>query len=207
MEKKNNNKTSSKTTKKNTLFKKKRKIGFTLIEFIIFLIVFSVVVLGLITFGTNYFNSESKRSYIDLAKNVIKTAKKNVDLGNYKLFDADTTYYIESTCIKSKNLPQTTYGELLKAYVIVTFSDDTNGNTYYWTSVSESGYGIKKIVRFDLLSNDFVVSDLTVDDITTDRGIDGRSKIEIIDQSSNCNEKKEGTVIYQVDGNTGDIIY
>ena len=202
MEKKKEiSKVSNKTTRKPT--SKKKKKGFTLLEFIIVIIFLG----GLITFGViygiNYYENESKRSYIDLAKDIISAARKNVNLGGFEMFESDTTFYIESSCIKSKNLPQTTYGKLKKAYVVVTY----NGNfSYYWTSVSESGYGIKKIIRFDLLSNDDIESGITEEDITTSRGIDGRTKIVVVDQQGGCNQKKESTAIVQIDGNTENVM-
>lgn len=201
MEKKSiKKKSSSKTIKKTTVKKKK---GFTLLEFIIILIILGTLIAIAIFLGINYYDNESRRSYIDLAKDVINATKKKVNLGNYEMFDSDTTYYIESSCIKSKNLPQTTYGELKKAYVVVTYDGSF---TYYWTSVSDTGHGIKRIVRDDKLEKNSIETKIKEEDITTNRGIDGRKKIIIIDKAGNCEKKIAATAEIQIDGKTGEVI-
>ena len=206
MEKKKKKNTSSETTKKlanNIIVKKKKKKGFTLLEFIIIVAILCVLIAGAALFGISYYKNESKRSYIDLAIDIINAAKKNVNLGNYEMFDSETTYYIDSTCIKTQNLPQTTYGDIKKAYVVVTY----NGSfTYYWTSVSEKGYGISKIIKENNLNNDNVEKNVKEEDIVPNKGIDGRKKIAIIDQTTKCNGKTEATADILINGNTGEVI-
>lgn len=206
MKKKNDSKKAPSNSNKKIQFNgnKKRKKGFTLLEFIILLIVLGVLVAFGIIIGLNKYDNESKRSYVDLAKDIINEAKKKINLGNYEAFDVDTTYYIDSSCIKTKNLPQTTYGDISKAYVVVTFNG--KNHIYYWTSVNTTGYGIKNIIRFDKLSNDSVENGLVDNDITLNRGIDGRKKIMIVNKQNNCDKKVEGQVEVQVSGETGEII-
>ena len=203
--KKKKRRASSKTTKKTTqkIYTKKRK-AFTLLELLLIVLGASIIITVAIPFIINYFTHSNKETYVEIARNMIDEAKKKVNIGTYEMFDQDTTYYIESTCIKKHNIEKSSYGEFKAAYVIVTFNGKIH--TYYWTSVSDSGHGIKTIVRYDRLRKDYVEKNVTVDDIKPIRGIDGRSKIVVVREDLGCKKAEEIPAEIQVDGVRGEVI-
>ncbi len=106
------------------------------------------------------------------------------------MYDTDATYYIDVNCIKTENAMKSPYGEFVDmgAFVVVTYNG--KGYDYYWTSVDDAGQGIKGIVKYDKLDTDDISSDLTIDDISTLRTLDGRGKVILITERNSC--KKEG---------------
>ena len=155
---------------------------------------------------TKYINDSRKSSYIDTARELIGGARNLVNDGKLEMYDTDATYYIDIACLKTENGGKAVspYGDFVKdkAYVVVTF--DGKGYEYFWTSIDDSGQGIKKIIRYDKLDTDNIESDLKADDIKIDRGLDGRSKVILIREANNC--QKEGSIPAesQVNGATGE---
>lgn len=204
--KNNKKKSPRKTNKKNTsrVVHKKKKRGFTLLEFIGIILVGAILIAVAIPFAIGYFSDSSKESYIEIAKKIMNSARKSVNLNEYDLFDTGITYYIDVNCIKTGSLPNSPYGKFKEAYVIVTF--DGQGHNFYWTSVSETGNGVKKIVSYDKLSSSDVDSNLKTGDLLTKCGIDNRKKYVLIDQSSNCLKKEIKDVEHKVSSKTGELI-
>ena len=92
------------------------------------------------------------------------------------------------------------YGDFNKAYVVVTY--DGNGYKYYWTSIDETGQGIKKITRLDKLNIDLIESNLNESDIPSSLGVGGRNKFMIIDKKSiGCNYDVKSDVTGQETSN------
>ena len=119
------------------------------------------------------------------------------------MYDTDATYYIDVNCIKTENAMKSPYGDFTNAYVVVTY--DGKGYDYYWTSVDDAGQGVKNIVKYDKLDTDDISSDLTIDDISTLRILDGRGKVILITERNSC--KKEGPVtenLIPVNSETGE---
>ena len=189
------------TTTKKAVNKKKKKKGFTLIELLAVIIILGILMIIAIPSVTKYISDSRKSAYIDTAKNVIGAARNLVNEGQLGMYDTNTTYYIEASCIDSENAIKSPYDDFDKAYVVVTY--DGKGYKYYWTSVDKAGQGIKDIVRYDKLNEDRLESDLTGDDIKTNRGVDGRGTIILITKRNNCN--KEGSVDSEISisGETG----
>ena len=156
---------------------------------------------------TKYISDSRKAAYIDTAKEAIGSARNLVNSGEYEMYDTNTTYYISIDCIKTENALKSPYGEFASAgaFVVVTFNG--KGYDYYWTSVDENGQGIKGIVRVDNLSEDDIESDLSTSDIRTDRGIDGRKSVVLIQKNNNTNSCEKTSSIsagIQVNGATGE---
>ena len=135
---------------------------------------------------TKYISDSRKSAYVDTAKQLIGSARNIVNSGEFEMYDTNTTYYIDVACIKSENDTKSPYGGFVQggAYVVVTY--DGKGYDYYWTSVDDSGQGIKGIVKSDKLDVDDIESDLSIDDIKTNRTIDGRSKVVMITDRNGC---------------------
>ena len=184
------------------------KKGFTLIELLAVIIILGILMIIAIPSVTKYISDSRKSAYVDTAKEIISGARNVVNEGNLEMFDSNTTYYMDYGCIKTENASKSPYGNFLKAYVVVTY--DGKGYNYYWTSVDETRQGIKNIVKSDLLNENNIESDLKSEDISTTRGVDGREKIVIIDESNNCKKSGEQNATEHVSANgnnTGAVMY
>ena len=180
------------------------KKGFTLIELLAVIIILGILMIIAIPSVTRYISDSRKSAYVDTAKEIVGGARNMVNDGKLEMYDTNTTYYIESSCIKTENASKSPYGDFTKAYVVVTY--DGNGYTYYWTSNDDSGQGIKNIVRVDKLDTDNVESDLKDSDISTLRGIDGRSKTVVVSKQNNCQKEGANDANIKIDGETGEEI-
>ena len=221
MEKKKVNKISNKTTKNKTNLSKKSnakaieknkntmKKGFTLIELLAVIIILGILMIIAIPSVTRYINDSRKSAYIDTAKEIISGTRNMVNEGNLEMFDTGTTYYIDVSCVKTENASKSPYGDFSKAYVVVTYNG--SGYDYYWTSVDDAGQGIKDLVPLDKLKEDSISSDLTDNDISTQRGVDGRDNILMIDSNNNCQKSLTPTTATEfvtIDGtDTGPVRY
>ena len=156
----------------------KKKNGFTLIELLAVIIILGILMIIAVPAVTKYINDSRKSSYVNTAKSIAGGARNLIHSGALDLDNQDTTYYIDGECIKTDNAYKSPYGDFTKAYVVVTVSYD--GNEYYWTSVDETGTGVKGIINVDKLDNDSIIDGVTSNDISTDRGLDNRSKIVIV---------------------------
>ena len=182
-----------------------KKNGFTLIELLAVIIILGILMIIAIPSVTKYISDSRKNSYVDSAKEIIGSARNLVNSGELEMYDTDATYYIDVNCIKTENAMKSPYGDFVKegAYVVVTY--DGKGYDYFWTSVDDAGQGIKGIVKYDKLDTDDISSDLTIDDISTLRTLDGRGKVILITDRNGC--KKEGAVtenLIPVNSETGE---
>ena len=183
----------------------KNKNGFTLIELLAVIIILGILMIIAIPSVTKYISDSRKNSYVDSAKEIIGSARNLVNSGELEMYDTDATYYIDVNCIKTENAMKSPYGDFVKegAYVVVTY--DGKGYDYFWTSVDDAGQGVKNIVKYDKLDTDDISSDLTANDISTLRTLDGRGKVIRITDRNGC--KKEGAVtenLIPVNSETGE---
>ena len=183
------------------------KKGFTLIELLAVIIILGILMIIAIPSVTKYINDSRKSSYIDTARELIGGARNLVNDGKLEMYDTDATYYIDIACIKTENGGKAVspYGDFVKdkAYVVVTF--DGKGYEYFWTSIDDSGQGVKNLVKYDKLDVDLIESDLNIDDISTLRTLDGRGKVILITERNSC--KKEGAItenLIPVNSETGE---
>ena len=178
------------------------KKGFTLIELLAVIIILGILMIIAIPSVTRYISDSRKSTYVDTASALVSGARNMVNEGKLQMFDTDTTYFINTECIKAEGASKSPYGEFVKAYVVVTYNG--KGYDYYWTSIDEVGNGIKKITKLDKLNEDAIESDLTINDINDSAGIDGRNNYMIIDKTSGCNRGEIKSVNSKVNGETGE---
>ena len=187
----------------------KKKNGFTLIELLAVIIILGILMIIAIPSVTKYISDSRKSAYVDTAKEIISGARNMVNDGKLEMYDTGTTYYIDAACIKTENgEAKSPYGEFTKAYVVVIY--DGKGYEYYWTSVDDAGQGIKGIVKNEMLDSDQIESDLKDADITTDRGVDGRSNVQVISEENGCKKGDSSSASSYVSINgesTGAVMY
>ena len=170
----------------------KNRKGFTLIELLAVVIILGVLMIIAIPSVTEYISDSRKSAYINTAREIIGGARTFVNKGDIPMYDDDTTYYINSACISTENASRSPYGEFTKAYIVVTY--DGSGYNYYWTSVDETGHGIKKITDADKLNNDLISANVKIDDIIETKKIEDNSKYIIIDGDCNLGEPQDVVV-------------
>ena len=178
----------------------KNKKGFTLIELLAVIIILGILMIIAIPSVTSYINNSRKSAYVDTAKEIIAGARNFVNEGKIEMYATDTTYYIPASCINTENGQKSPYGEFVKAYVVVNY--DGNKYTYFWTSVDDAGIGIKKILKYDNMKEDEVLTDLDELDILDTAGVDGREQYVIIDE--NCKKGTTKTAMMYIDEDTGE---
>ena len=182
--------------------KKKRKHAFTLIELLAVIIILGVLMIIAVPSVSKYISDSRKNGYVSTAKSIASGVRNLIYSGDLDITDKDTTYYVNGECIKTDNGYRSPYGDFEKAYVVVTVSYDNY--EYFWTSVDETGVGVKSLVNVNKLDTDNIETDISSSDITTNRGIDDRSKIVVID--SNCQKGPSSLSSISIDGETGERI-
>jgi len=163
----------------------KNKKGFTLIELLAVIIILGVLMIIAVPAVTKYINDSRKSSYVDIAKNISSGVRNLVHSGELDLNDLDTTYYIDGSCIKTENGFKSPYGEFRKAYVAVTLTSDGSSHEYYWTSVDETGTGVKRLINIERFDTDIIEDGIDPNDIVPNVGIDGRKNIIVV-SGDNC---------------------
>ena len=161
--------------------KSKNNKGFTLIELLAVIIILAIILLIAIPSVTKYINDSRKDGYVDTIRSIIRGATAISNSGKLDMFDTDTTYYIDSKCIKTENgVPRSPYGDFLKSYVVITYDED--GYNYYWTGMDTTKQGVKSIKIANDINKDDIVANIT--DIPNDIGIGERQYIVEFDE--NC---------------------
>ena len=209
MERKVNKSPKSKTTKKptvkknvvrktNTKKKKNKKpVAFTLIELLAVIIILGLIMLIAIPSVTRHINDTKKKTYVDTAKQVVKSAITMVNSGELEVYDLNTTYYIPASCIPTENSLSSPFGEFVDAYVIVVYNGD--GYTYYWTSVDETHQGIE-VKEFDKITTNDIKTG--IESVDTSVGIGLRTKVKILDKEG-CSTFSSNVIVYP-EGKTKD---
>ena len=155
--------------------KKNNKKGFTLIELLAVIIILGVLMIIAIPSVTEYIQTSRKSGYIKTANQYINGARTEVNSANIPMFDTNATYYLPTSCVSLEKGGDSPFGELVEAYVVVTYNGD--GYDYYWTSRDSSNMGIL-LTSENLLDEDKIKSGIT--DISKDIGIGEREKIILI---------------------------
>ena len=179
-----------------------KKNGFTLIELLAVIIILGVLMIIAIPSVTRYIDESRKSVYVSTAKSIVGGARNLIHSGELDLSDTKTTYYIDGKCISTDNGYKSPYGEFDKAYVVVTVTEDGNNHEYYWTSVDSSGMGVKSLININKLSETNIEDGIESTDITTNRGIDERSNIIVID-GEQCTKGNSTEAEIDINGATG----
>ena len=168
-----------KKNKRKKIDKKKKSTAFTLIELLAVIIILGVIMLIAIPGVTRYITDSRKDAYVTTVKRYVDGAKTLVNDPINGFYDTDTTYYIPLSCINmERGGGKTPYGDFSKAYVLVAFTGD--GYNYFFTGTDTSKIGIKSAVSYDDLNKKNIEPNVEDEDIKLDIGIDGRSKVAIL---------------------------
>ena len=183
----------------------KKNKGFTLIELLAVIIILGILILIAIPSVTRYISDSRKETYIDTARQYIKAAAHMVNEGNQDFFDTDSTYFIPVKCIKVESGGDSPYGKFDKAYVLVTYDNETY--KYYWISRDLTGQGVKVATLEKDLNTDLIVAGIKADEIKTNVTVEGKPKAVIMDDST-CKLGKADSFAQVVnDNNIEDNIY
>ena len=177
----------------------RNKKGFTLIELLAVIIILGVLMIIAVPSVTKYINDSRKNGYVSTAKNIAGGVRNLINSGSLDLTDKNTTYYVDAECVKLDNGYKSPYGEFLKAYVVVTAAYDNY--EYYWTSVDSTGTGVKRLININKLDTDNIETNINSSDITTNRGLDEREYIVVVD--SNCQKQARISSEVDIDSSTG----
>ena len=177
------------------------KKGFTLIELLAVIIILGLIMLIAIPSVTHYISDSRKKTYINTAKELIAGARIIVNEGELETYSLDTTYYLDGECIPIESIYKSPYADFDKAYVVITY--EKSGFNYYWTSVDEAGQGIKDIISDKNLDVKNIESGLKSDDISVERGIDGRQHIVLINKTNGCKTGEASDAVISINSETG----
>lgn len=156
--------------------KKYNKNGFTLVEMLAVIVILGIFIIIAVPSVTSYISNTRKSAYVDTVKSLVTEAKTRVNDGELKVRKLDTIYYIPSSCLKLEDgEADSPYGKFAKAYVAITY--DGSAYHYYWTSVDETGQGVKTLTNIEDLTEDDITPDLSLSDINTNIAIEGKSNI------------------------------
>ena len=168
----------------------KKEKGFTLIELLAVIIILGVIMLIAIPSVTRRISDSRKNAYVDTAKEVVKGAVPIVNGGELDMYDTDTTYYIHVNNIPTENGLTSPYGDFKEAYIGVVYTGE--GYQYYWISNDENKQGIKDITPVEDLDKTLIesnIEDLEIREKIETTGIGGRSKIKILDENGEWEDK------------------
>ncbi len=159
--------------------------AFTLIELLAVIIILGILMIIAIPSVTKYISDSRKSAYVNTAKNIMDETRNLVNEGKLGMYDMGATYYIPASCIHTENGLTSPYGDFVRVYVAVTYLG--KGYNYYFTSIDNSGIGVKSLQSYDKLSIDHIETDLKEEDIKTNVGIDGKNNIYVF--NSDCTGK------------------
>ena len=181
----------------------KNKKGFTLIELLAVVIILGILLVIAVPAVSQYIEDSRKTSYVNIAKSLGGGARNLVNSAKFDLTDTNTTYYIDGKCINTENDYRSPYGDFVKAYVVVT--TDGQSYNYYWTSVDSSGIGVSSIINLDKIKINNLETGINSSDITTNRGLNNRKYIVVINENCEVGVPTENTGP-NINGNTGEEI-
>ncbi len=159
-----------------------KKNGFTLIELLAVIIILGILILIAIPSVTRYINDSRKETYIDTARQYIKSAAHLVNEGKQDFFDTEATYFIPVKCLKVESGGDSPYGKFDKAFVLVTY--DNESYKYYWISRDVAGQGIKVATLGNDLNPDQIVAGIKSEDIKTNVTVEGKPKAVLMNEST-----------------------
>ena len=192
-----NKKKSTEEEKENS---KKKKTAFTLIELLAVIIILGVIMLIAIPSVTKYISESRKDAYVATARRYIESARTKVNEGDLGIYDTDATYYIPISCIKMETGEgKTPYGEFSKAYVVTVYNGD--GYNYFFTGTDTSKTGVRRAISYDTLNKRSIEPDVYDEDIKSDIGIGGRSKIVIFNEDCSAREDSAPNTYMDLEGN------
>ena len=183
-----------------------KKRGFTLIELLAVIIIIGVIMLIAIPSVTKYIDNSRKNAYLNTAKEYIKGTVNKVNSGDLDIYDIDTTYYIPVSCIGLETGGQSPYGDFDKAYIVVTYNNETYD--YYWISRDTQGIGVKNLTLGNDLSVESIVTGIKRTDVEPNIGIGSRFNIKVL-SSDDCHTMNSAELSYNIneDGSVPTITY
>ena len=202
---KKSNKKSKKDSIWNKIYKRFIEKGFTLIELLAVIIILGILMIIAIPSVTEYISNSRKKSYVATANQIVDGAKNLVNSGKLDFNNLDTTYFINASCINTEKENRSPYGEFTKAYVVVTYTG--SGYNYYWTSVDETGQGVKNLTSINDLDEGDIVSGISSSEIEPNIAIGDRSQVALVNAQCALQEAQPATINVTENGKPINIKY
>ena len=118
----------------------------------------------------------------DITYEELLDATNMVNEGKHDFYDTDTTYYVPIKCLHVESGGDSPYGKFDKAYVLVTYNNDTYN--YYWVSRDVTGQGIKVATASDDLKPELIVAGIKPDEIKTNTVVEDKIKVLLMDDGT-----------------------
>ena len=165
--------------------KKLNNKGYTLVELLAIMAIM-VIILGLSVAGyTKVILDSSKDAFIAEAVVHMQGIKQLIEVDGIDVEDEDTVYYFNYKL--GVDYSKSPFEEWEDCYVVVTYDEDSQKNSYYWTAIDKDGWGVKLGKKITDLDKKDVVHN-KMDKITLGNTIGGRNNVVIYSYTDGSDE-------------------
>lgn len=156
--------------------KKLNNKGYSLTELLAIMSILLILLGAAIGAYTKIIVDSSKQLFVAEAVSQMEGIKILIESEGIDVEDSDTVYYFDYRLAVDKS--ESPFEEWDDCYVVVTYDDYSEKNTYYWTALDADGWGVRLGKEISILTKEDVVHN-KFDNVIIGASIGGRSKAEI----------------------------